>query len=94
MRKIKDIKGENEKHYIGIGETVYTIYLERPGELYMLNDDLKDLLELNDKIADIDDQIESREKKKKILKGFSAGFLRQDQAQFWNRKKNFLKISL
>ena len=31
LKKIKDIKADNEKHYIGIGETVYTIYLERPG---------------------------------------------------------------
>ena len=87
LRKIKDIKGENEKHYIGIGETVYTIYLERPGELYMLNDDLKDLLELNDKIADIDDQIESRERKKDIEGFFSRIFTAGSGTVLESKKK-------
>ena len=64
LKKIKEIKSENEKHYIGIGETVYTIYLERPDELHDLNDYMTDLIELNEKVTDIEEKIENRERKK------------------------------
>ena len=64
LKKIKEKKADNEKHYIGIGETVYTIYLERPGELYELNDYLKDLIDLNEKVDDIEGKIENRERRK------------------------------
>ena len=99
LKKIKDIKGDNEKHYIGIGETVYTIYLERPGELFELQDDLKDLLELNDKIADIDDQIERQERKKdtenifnRIFTAGTGTLLESKKKLFENKFINLYKI--
>ena len=64
LKKIKDIKADNEKHYIGIGETVYTIYLERPGELFELHDYMKELIDLNEKVDEIEGKIENRERKK------------------------------
>ncbi len=64
LRKIKEIKGDNEKHFIGIGETVFSIYMERPDELYDIREYLDELIELNDKIDEIDEKIENSERKK------------------------------
>jgi hypothetical protein len=58
IKKFREIAGDNEKHFIGIGETVFSIYLERPGELFELEDYLKDMINLKDKIIELDDKID------------------------------------
>lgn len=63
-KKLKEITADNEKHFIGIGETVFSIYLERPGELYELEEYLKDMIDLRDKILELDEKIDDAERKK------------------------------
>lgn len=63
-KKLKEISGDNEKHFIGIGETVFSIYLERPGELYELEDYLTEMINLKSKITELDEKIDDGERKK------------------------------
>ncbi len=64
LKKVREINGENDKHFIGIGETVFAVYLERPDELTELRPYMDELLDLNEKIDEIDEKIESGERKK------------------------------
>ena len=76
-QKIKKIESENEKHYIGIGETVFTIYLERADELSEMEPYFVDLNDLVKKIEEIEEKIDNGKINKNsgspIKKIFSTG---------------------
>ncbi len=87
LKKVKEINAENEKHYIGIGETVFSIYLERPGELFAIEDYLKDLIELKEKIDELDDKIENSERKKETENFLGKIFVSGTGTVLESRKK-------
>ena len=87
LKKVKEINAENEKHFIGIGETVFSIYLERPGELFAIEDYLKDLIELKEKIDELDEKIENSERKKETENFLGKIFVSGTGTVLESRKK-------